>query len=299
MRILHSLLIRFAMNLALKKSEAGGQQRFTHVDLAFRDGSHAESEHIPKVDIDQFSQMAGLKGLARKAKYRFPHQPEQPDLMPDLVSFNSDIARHKIIAVMEEQPVHSRRKMEGQLLNLKSSYSGRPEILLWHSLAISYLRRKTPHTEKARALFFKIWDEQYEWLADNLNARWLISALQTFADHGRTPRETQCGAVGFMYGNLIKVYESEIASVFHQSEVIDRYKSGKIRGLFEFQPGDDILLNINTFAYAAARDAGPAGLALSRLLLIVKEGESIFSRTDAVTLRNGGGRLSFTDSTET
>ncbi|MFN4098750.1 MAG: hypothetical protein ACK4GT_03130, partial [Pararhodobacter sp.] len=299
MGVRSTFLSRLARQLRARQARAGtggtGGPREAPFpeDACFAEALGVAPHRPAEIDIDRFARSIGLRNLALRAKYRFPHHPEQPDLLPDPDSFDSDSARHRILVALEQQPARSRHNMEDQLALLRNSFSDRPEILLWHALAISYLRRKTPHTEKAKALFFRIWDEQHLWLAENLNARWLISALQTFADHGRTPREVQCGAMGFMYGNLIKVYETEIASAYHHKEPVERYRGGKIRGLFAFQPGDDILVNINTFAYAAALEAGPAGIALSRLLSIVKQGESIFSRTDEITSRNGRGHLSF------
>jgi hypothetical protein len=220
-------------------------------------------------------------------------QPEQPDLLPEPDSFDTQAALRSVIYPSHAARPHSRRAINDQFELLRSGLVGKPELLLWHAFSISYLRRRTHHTEKARALFFRIWDEQGHWLADNLNARWLVSALQTFADHGRSPREAQCGAVGYLYGNLIKVYEVEFTSAYDRRSNVEKYRPGGVQDLFEFQPGDDILVNINSHVFASALDAGPAGLALSRLISMVKDGETIFSRTDAITAEQKRGFLSF------
>ncbi|WP_139103231.1 hypothetical protein [Pararhodobacter sp. CCB-MM2] len=125
-----------------------------------------------------------LTELVDKVRFRFPRQREHRDLMPSLKHFNVSEAFERTCGHPEHAPPGNRRSMENQLLMLRQAHAERPEILLWHALAISCLRRDTSHTPKARALFFKIWDEQAEWMAQNLNGRWLISALQTFSDHG-------------------------------------------------------------------------------------------------------------------
>lgn len=247
-------------------------------------------------DIADYSRSIGLGKLVSRTKYRFPLQPEQPDLLPDLDNFDTNAALQKLTDPTKGSLPPSRRAMQDQLELIRCGLAGRPELLLWHALSISYLRRQTRHTEKAKAIFFRIWDEQGHWLAENLNARWLVSALQTFADHGRSPSEAKCGAVGFLYGNMIKIYEVEIASAYTRQETTGAYRPSEVCGLFEFQPGDDILVNINSHVFTAAIDAGGAGLALVRLLAIVKDGGTIFARTDSITLAKGQGFLSFSGS---
>ncbi len=180
------------------------------------------------------------------------------------------------------------------MLLLQRAFGGRPEILLWHALAISYLRRDTPYTKKAAELFFKIWDEQAEWMATNLNGRWLISALQTFADHGRNAEEIRCGSVGYVYGSLIKIYECEIASAYDRKPSTGPFRGGAVPGLFEFQPGDDILFNLNTLVAAQGEHAGPVGYALGSLMAQVKASQSVFERTDALATDRADAFFAFT-----
>lgn len=249
------------------------------------------------VDAAAFMRRQGLAELVDKVRFRFPRQREHKDLMPVLRHFSTSEAIGRITAHPERSPPGNRRSMENQLLLLKQAHDGRPEILLWHALAISYLRRDTPHTTKARALFFKIWDEQPEWMAENLNGRWLISALQTFSDHGRNAEEVRCGSVGYVYGSLIKVYECEIASAYDRRESVGEFRGGAVPGMFEFQPGDDVLFNLNTFVVSHGLNAGPAGCALAGLLTQVKASRSVFHRTDALVTDRDAAYLAFTGKT--
>lgn len=235
----------------------------------------------------------GLEHLLLRTKHRFPKQLEQPDLLPEPAEWDIEAAMSRVIFGGDQRPEVTRRSLDDQVALLKWQFRGKPEILFWHALSISYLRRQTDHTDKARALFFRIWDEKADWMTNNLNGRWLISALQTFADHGRSHPEILCGAVGFMYGNLVKVYETEIASAYVRQEEVGKFRAGSLDGFFAFQPGDDILLNINTFALTAIEDAGPAALPLAKLLSLVRAGSTIFSRTDEIARRTGVGYLAF------
>ena len=245
-------------------------------------------------DVAEIAVRLGLSELVHKIPFRFPRQTDQKDLLPDPTGFSTEDAIARIVARPMHEPRGGRRSMENQFLLLQAAFSGRAEILLWHAMAISYLRRDTPHSAKARALFFKIWDEQHEWLAETLNGRWLISALQTFADHARSPEEARCGGIGYVYGSLIKIYECEIASTPSKAVSTLPYISGSVPGLFEFQPGDDILFNLNTFVMAAGIGSGPGGVALSALLAKVKAGQSAFSRADELIGDRADAYLSFT-----
>ncbi|MBN8294892.1 hypothetical protein JI664_23175 [Rhodobacter sp. NTK016B] len=236
----------------------------------------------------------GLPELVDKVRFRFPRQKDQKDLLPTPASFSPADAIDRLACHPDHSPEGTRRSMGNQLLLLQRAFGGRPEILFWHALAISYLRRDTPHTKKAAELFFKIWDEQAEWMATNLNGRWLISALQTFADHGRDADEIRCGSVGYVYGSLIKIYECEIASAYDRKPATGPFRGGAVPGLFEFQPGDDVLFNLNTLVAAQGEHAGPAGYALGSLMAQVKASQSVFVRTDALATDRADAFFAFT-----
>lgn len=77
-----------------------------------------------------------------------------------------------------------------------------------HACLVMALRREGVPAE-AKALFFRIWDEEGAALATSLPTRWRISAAQCFADHGRSEAERSLGAqIALMFG-IVKLYESE------------------------------------------------------------------------------------------
>lgn len=244
-------------------------------------------------NIDALIQKLKLEKLAARAARRFPRQPEQPDLLPEVASFDTAAARVSMMERFEGTIPKSRQKLGDQCQRLQEHFSEQPELLFWNALSMSYLRRRTKYSSKAQDVFFKIWDEQGSWLAGELSPRWLVSSLQTFSDYGRTAAEQKCGAIGFMYGNFVKVYETEINSVYQRSEFTGKFTAGRVRGLHGFQPGNDILLNMNKLAIASALEAGPAGEALLRLVAAIRDGDTVFSRTDEITRQNGEGFLSF------
>ncbi|MCA2011397.1 hypothetical protein LCM17_07875 [Cereibacter sphaeroides] len=297
--------VQLSLRSTLKKLAArGSSSHATSRSKSPRDqlaGSWFEEEVQPAtkraepkpIDPAAFASSQSLQEIWKRSQYRFPKHSEQPDLLADPATFDTQAATLNALALPSSEPSGNRRDMRDQFLILQRTFGGRPEILFWNALAISYLRRETPHTAKARSLFFKIWDEQPAFLCSALNGRWLISSLQTFADHGRFPEEINAGTTGFMYGNLIKIYEAEIASAYTRNPNVDRFRGGTVDGFFGFQPGDDILLNINTFAIQNANGAGSSGMALMKLLAIVKQSSSIFSRTDALAAHSDQPYYSF------
>ncbi|WP_375256258.1 hypothetical protein [Yoonia sp.] len=91
---------------------------------------------------------------------------------------------------------------------LLGELAGHCELALLHGLLISHLRKHT-YPETAPDLFLRLWDEEQDWLLENLPTRWLISAVITFADHGQTEAERNLAARMNMLFSLMKIYEAE------------------------------------------------------------------------------------------
>ncbi|WP_283179986.1 hypothetical protein [Gemmobacter sp. 24YEA27] len=125
--------------------------------------------------------------------------------------------------------------------------------------------------------------EKADFLVENLSARWLISALQTFYDHSEVPEERIAGGLGFTYGNLIKIYETEHhARRRNRPPEAHAFRNKSVPGMFGFSPGDDILINLNVLVLDAAKRGGLAAPALIRLIAAVAAGNTVFQRTDAL-----------------
>lgn len=224
-----------------------------------------------------------LSALHEFVTRRFPKQPDAVDLMPRV---NVRLGRLKTTLIVGEEdlPKIARKDFNDQLRKLKVQLNGKPELLLIHALAISYLRRDTPHTEKARALFHRIWKKEHEFLMKNLPLRWMVSALQTFHDHGQNEGQKIIGAVGFMYANMMKVHEAE-RSTSRPKETLP--PSGEWRcvgfpGMGGFRPGDDILRNINVMALVVSGRDPIAGPILEEVILKTSQSNTIFRRADAL-----------------
>ena len=91
---------------------------------------------------------------------------------------------------------------------LLGELAGHCELALLHGLLVSHLRKHT-YPETAPALFLRLWDEEQDWLLENLPTRWLISAVITFAEHGQTEADRNLAARMNMLFSLMKIYEAE------------------------------------------------------------------------------------------
>lgn len=154
-------------------STYGGFRRVTfQMERRRNPMSFAEGEALPPLDID----LAPLKTALTEAQPG-PHDPALSD--------------------------HANKIRE-----LSQELAGLPQLLALHGLLIAHLRRREqpPHCAD---LFLRIWREEADFLLENLDARWLVSAVTTFADHGATEVQRRLGHGLTVLFSTMKLYETE------------------------------------------------------------------------------------------
>lgn len=248
--------------------------------------SNTDALETTSESIKQSAQVA-LPSLFDRSTRRMPTQSVE-DLLPDP---NIDLAVMLIRRLPENAtlPQISRQQMSDQSSLLDYHFRGKSELAKLNALTISYLRRNTPYTEKARALFHRIWDECGIYLVNELNSRWLISTLQTFLDHGINEAQRLIGGCGYFYGNMIKIYEGERAiEGLDQDSTLrgtEPTTANKFRGLDRYKVGGtDLLLNTNALALELSARDRTAGIVLQEFLLRVKNSGNVFTRSDATRI---------------
>jgi hypothetical protein len=251
--------------------------------------SKADALETTNESTKQGAQVA-LPALFDRSTRRMPTQSVE-DLLPDA---NIDLAVMLTRWLPENAtlPQVSRQQMSDQSLLLDYHFRGKSELAKLNALAISYLRRNTPYTEKARALFLRIWDECGILLVNELTSRWLISTLQTFLDHGINEAQRLIGGCGYFYGNMIKIYEGEraIEGLAQDSTLLGAEPTtvNKFRGLDRYRiGGTDLLLNTNALALEISARDRTAGIVLQEFLLRVKNSGNVFTRSDATRIARG------------
>ena len=91
---------------------------------------------------------------------------------------------------------------------LRSELTGYSELAFLHALLVSHLRKRT-FPAHAPALFLRLWAEQGAHLLQELDPRWLVSAITTFGDHGHNTVQKSLGLALTTFFGMMKLYESE------------------------------------------------------------------------------------------
>ncbi|SDI13088.1 glycosyltransferase family 2 protein [Lutimaribacter saemankumensis] len=102
----------------------------------------------------------------------------------------------------------SRTTYARKFRDLSKEFDSLPELLRLHGLLIANLRRRgqPPH---CAALFQRLWAEEADFLLARLDARWLVSAITTFGDHGMTDAQRRVGQSLTVLFGMMKLYETE------------------------------------------------------------------------------------------
>ena len=207
---------------------------------------------------------------------------------------------YEILPREAELPAVSRSDIRDQSRVLDYHFRGKSQLAQLNALAISYLRRETTHTRKARTIFHRVWDEHGLLLINELTTRWLISTLQTYLDHGKNEAQRLIGSAGYFYANMLKIYEGERAIEGREQDAVydatEAQTSNRFAGLDRYSVGGtDLLLNTNAILLDLAMRDDVAGLVLQELLLRVKHSGNVFTRMDKTRLTRGIEVVGFED----
>lgn len=95
-----------------------------------------------------------------------------------------------------------------QMDMLSIELAGQNALLLIHAGLISLIRRQID-LEINLERFHGLWREYQDLLLSSMSLRWLVSALDTFADHAEAPNEAELAILGSLLLNTVKLYETE------------------------------------------------------------------------------------------
>ncbi len=119
-----------------------------------------------------------------------------------------DDRRERRVEGLPRTPTNFKRPdLEEHLAELRAEFAGQSELAYQHAELVVRIRRRVG-LERDLAAFFALWEAERAFLADALSSRWLVSALDTFVDHG-TPMQSALAlpAVGMIA--LLKLGETE------------------------------------------------------------------------------------------
>jgi len=242
-----------------------------------RDALEVKSSRRPELSKMAFPE------LSQRACNRFSSRADE-DLLPEQ-DVNLTQLAFEYLPKETELPNVSRAKMTDQSKILDYHLRGKSQLAKLNALTISYLRRDTIYTEKARHLFQRIWAEKGMLLINELSTRWLISTLQTFLDHGVTEEQRLIGCCGYFYANMMKIYEGERAIEGRDQDGIYPNTApqtpNKFPGLDRYSVGGtDLLLNTNALALDLSMRDEVAGIVLLEFMLRTQNAANVFTRSD-------------------
>ncbi|MGB0843297.1 MAG: hypothetical protein ACPGVN_00970 [Alphaproteobacteria bacterium] len=257
-----------------------------------------EHANVAPSDADCTLADMALPALSQRAQHRI-HSQQITDILPD-IDVDLQPLLYSILPDDLTEVSVPRANIENQSRILNYHFRGKSEIAKLNALCISYLRRDTEHTPKARFLFHRIWREHGAVLINECSTRWLISTLQTFLDHGENEAQRMIGASGYIFANMMKIYEGERAIEGLPQDGTYKHDSpqtpNKFRGLDRFNVGGtDLLLNTNAISLGLAMQDDVAGLIMIELHLRAKASGSVFTRMDATRKERDIHTAGFTD----
>ena len=179
----------------------------------------------------------------------------------------------------------SQKSLEGHLQDLRGEFSGQSELNYYHA-QLSVLIRREYQVAKTYGQFLDLWTHEAHSLCQSLNLRWLVSAADTFAEHGRTLEHSSAGMLASVLINTIKIYETErvitaTESCTPKDELIEKIQSQMVPlfgGMSCFTIGTDDTLRNMRWRLEPFFDHGPPGAILKTIFDRLQVSDSAYAR---------------------
>lgn len=173
---------------------------------------------------------------------------------------------------------------------ISQEFIGLSSLSLLNACLIACLRKRA-WPDRAPALFVRLWQEQGPHLLSQLDPRWKVSSLTTFAEHGASEAQRRLGLAGSMLFGMMKIYETE--RLFSGTPPAERFRRGnrsKAPLPLAMDPyalrngGLDVNLLVPLWLEAEAEPvAGP--LAQDLLSMLAEAEDTVFARLAEVRRR--------------
>lgn len=147
------------------------------------------------------------------------------------------IPRLKVEVVPGDQPALScfRRSDLTEHLNwVRAEFRGSPELCFFHASLIIHVRREIELSRNLEC-FFLLWKTESPFLLRHLSSRWLISACDTFADHGLPLERAHAALISAVF-NMLRLSETErviMTDPTHSDTRLDDVDQRLAHGTFE------------------------------------------------------------------
>jgi len=201
----------------------------------------------------------------------------------------TDFSQQKQI-IIDGNKIHythgSSDNLEEHFIALKDEFIGQNELCYTHAKIIVLIRRDYEAINHFK-LFEQLWTEEKDYLLKNLNARWLISAADTFADFSEDDSIKSLSLACSCLLNTVKMQESERFIANLDSSVYDREKITRLNneeriplfdGISVFKVGTDDTLRNMRWRIDKVAKINIAGEILLEIFLRLQEHDTIFKR---------------------
>ncbi|WP_147106007.1 hypothetical protein [Tateyamaria sp. syn59] len=223
------------------------------------------------------------------ALMRFLEKRQRPfdnaaDLVPPLDTDLAALWDQMVPATTLKYSDTPRYDVRRKHLELQKEFKGAPQILHLHALLIAISRRDAPPAH-ALPLFFRLWREEGQRLADILSVRWLISTATTFADCGETGDQRALGMGLSVLFDLVKLHDSErrcTGKPGHEKVKFVRHKYRPPLGLdmppYSIEKGDLDKVLLARLWQLTERDTTIRPLAMRMLRMVMTDRATVFAR---------------------
>jgi len=174
--------------------------------------------------------------------------------------------------------------LDEHLAMISQEFSGKTQLELFHAVTTVFIRRGI-NLELTIHNFKTMWEQDADFLCENLDTRWLVSACDTIIDTFSDPIETSTAATGVLFMNTIKLYETERKSNEIPNERLDGHYPSKRRSLFDgmscYTRGGDMIANMLKRLDTTPK-APVASRILSELIERAYKFDTIFNRFETI-----------------
>ena len=195
--------------------------------------------------------------------------------------------KQKIIDGDEVQYTHgSSKNLDEHFRALREEFVGQTELCYTHAKIIVLIRRDF-EAKKHFSIFETLWLEEKDYLLQNLNTRWLISATDTFADYSNDDSIKSLSVACSCLLNAVKIQESERFITNAKNSIDDMEKIARLDNeerisLFDgtsvFKVGTDDTLRNMRWRIDMAAKINIAGEILLEVFLRLQEYDTVFKR---------------------
>lgn len=125
-------------------------------------------------------------------------------------------------------------RLAAKLEELRRAFEGASELCYFHAELIVKIRRGVDASTNWTT-FSSLWEQDSQYLCETLNSRWLISALDTYADHGQSLQQARA-LIQIAFFNSIRLAETERA-LFGDSGRLEAFAKLQQQGMYQLWDG--------------------------------------------------------------